>query len=78
MAEPEGGYFLKRSILIRTKDQVRHFFLPQRRWAEWRNFHRLHAARIAVSSPVLRAENIDRYPKFFSADKGSQWYTFAV
>lgn len=62
---PEGGYFLKRSILIRAKDQVRHFFLPQRHWAEWRNFHRLHAARIAVSSPVLRAENIDRYPKIF-------------
>jgi tRNA A-37 threonylcarbamoyl transferase component Bud32 len=62
---PDGGYFLKRNMLIRSKDRVRHFFLPQRRWAEWRNLHRLHAARISVSIPVFRAENIDRYPKIF-------------
>jgi tRNA A-37 threonylcarbamoyl transferase component Bud32 len=62
---PDGKYFLKRSMLNRTKDKVRHFLLPQRRWAEWRNFHRLHAAQISVSIPVLKAESISRDPKIF-------------
>jgi len=62
---PDGDYFLKRSVRIRAKDRVRHFFLPRRRWAEWHNLHRLHAARISASPPVLRGEKTDRYPKVF-------------
>ena len=26
----DGGYFLKRSYLVRTKDRLRHFLLPRR------------------------------------------------
>ena len=62
---PDGEYFLKRSVRIRAKDRVRHFFLPRRRWAEWRNLHRLHAARISAALPVLRGEKKDGYPKAF-------------
>ena len=62
---PSGGYFLKRSVRIRAKDRLRHFFLPRRRWAEWRNLHRMHAARISAPLPVLRGEKTDRYPKAF-------------
>lgn len=53
---PCGEFFLKRSILIRTKDRFRHTILPRRRWAEWRNFHQLWASRIAAAYPVLRGE----------------------
>lgn len=49
-----GGYFLKRSSLVRTKDRIRHFLLPRRRWAEWRNLHRLSHARIPAARPVAR------------------------
>ena len=41
---PAGGYFFKRSTLVRAKDRLRHFILPRRRWAEWRNLHRLRHA----------------------------------
>lgn len=61
----DGSYFLKRSILIRTKDRLRHFLMPRRRWAEWRNLHRLRARQIAAAGPVLKGENIGSYPKFF-------------
>ncbi|MFX0200143.1 MAG: lipopolysaccharide kinase InaA family protein, partial [Candidatus Hodarchaeota archaeon] len=61
----EGSYFLKRSSLTRSKDRIRHFFLPRRRWAEWRNLHRLHAAGITAPSPVLRGENTGPHPKVF-------------
>jgi len=53
---PSGEFFLKRSSLVRTKDRLRHFFLPRRRWAEWRNLHRLRAARVPAADPVLRGE----------------------
>ena len=53
---PCGEFFLKRSTLVRTKDRLRHLFLPRRRWAEWRNLHRLRAARIAAPDPVLKGE----------------------
>ena len=49
-----GGYFLKRSSLVRTKDRLRHFLLPRRRWAEWRNLHRLSRAGIPAARPVAR------------------------
>jgi len=51
---PHGGYFLKRSSLERTKDRLRHCLLPRRRWAEWRNLHRLSQARIPAARPVAR------------------------
>ncbi len=51
---PEGGYYLKRSTLIRTKDRLRHFLLPARRWAEWRNLHRLLDVDIPVAVPVMK------------------------
>ena len=47
-----GGYYLKRSVLVRSKDRVRHFFLPRRKWAEWRNLHRLKQTGIPAASPV--------------------------
>ncbi len=62
---PDGGYFLKLSILIRTKDWVRHFFLPRRRWAEWHNLHRMNASQLTAAIPVLRGENQGSYPKMF-------------
>ena len=65
LQSPDGEYFLKRSVQIRAKDRVRHFFLPRRRWAEWRNLHRLHAARISAALPVLRGEKTDRHPMAF-------------
>jgi tRNA A-37 threonylcarbamoyl transferase component Bud32 len=51
---PGGGYFLKCSSLVRTKDRLRHFLLPRRRWAEWRNLHRLRHAQISAARPVAR------------------------
>ena len=51
-----GGYYLKLSTLIRTKDRRRHFFLPIRRWAEWRNLHRLAHANIPAALPVMKGE----------------------
>ena len=53
---PSGEFFLKCSSLVRTKDRLRHLFLPRRRWAEWRNLHRLRAAGVAAADPVLRGE----------------------
>jgi tRNA A-37 threonylcarbamoyl transferase component Bud32 len=53
---PSGEFFLKRSTLVRTKDRLRHLFLPRRRWAEWRNLHRLRGARIAAADPVLKGD----------------------
>jgi tRNA A-37 threonylcarbamoyl transferase component Bud32 len=49
-----GGYFLKRSSLVRRKDRLRHFLLPRRRWAEWRNLHRLRHVQIPAAKPVAR------------------------
>ena len=49
-----GGYFLKRSTLVRAKDRLRHFILPRRRWAEWRNLHRLRQAQVPAARPLLK------------------------
>jgi len=61
-----GGYFLKRSSLVRAKDRLRHFLLPRRRWAEWRNLHRLRRARIPAARPVARGmSESSPHPSFF-------------
>ena len=51
---PTNGYFLKLSILSRRKDHWRHFLLPHRKWAEWRNLHRLWKARIPAAKPLAK------------------------
>jgi tRNA A-37 threonylcarbamoyl transferase component Bud32 len=51
-----SGYYIKISTLKRSKDRIRHFMLAHRRWAEWRNFHRLAEARICVARPVMKGE----------------------
>jgi tRNA A-37 threonylcarbamoyl transferase component Bud32 len=48
------GYYLKLSTLTRTKDRLRHLLLPARRWAEWRNLHRLLRADVPVALPVMK------------------------
>jgi len=62
---PDGGFYLKRSVLIREKDRLRHLLLPRRRWAEWRNLHRLQNAQIAAARPVMKGENKGVHPKIF-------------
>jgi len=62
---PCGEFFLKRSILIRDKDRLRHLLLPRRRWAEWRNLHKLRAIRISAASPVLKGEKRGVRPEVF-------------
>ena len=62
---PAGGYYVKLSTLIRTKDRLRHFLLPARRWAEWRNLHRLLAAKIPAAVPVMKGEKRGLQPKAF-------------
>jgi len=62
---PRGDFFLKRCNLVRTKDRVRHFILPRRRWAEWHNLHRLRAAQIDAAEPVLKGEDTGFPSKFF-------------
>ena len=52
-----AGYFLKHSSLVRRKDRLRHFLLPRRRWAEWRNLHRLRHAQIPAARPVARGRS---------------------
>ena len=54
---PIGGYFLKRSCLTRAKDRLRHFVLPRRRWAEWRNLHHLWHSRISAARPLLKGDH---------------------
>ncbi len=61
----QGSYFLKFSTLLRGKDQLRHFLLPGRRWAEWLNLHRLRKAHIAAASPVMKGESEDSSSKGF-------------
>lgn len=51
-----GAYYLKLSQLIRTRDRLRHFFLPTRKWAEWRNLNRLANAKIPTARPVMKGE----------------------
>jgi tRNA A-37 threonylcarbamoyl transferase component Bud32 len=62
---PTKGYFLKCSTLVRRKDRWRHFLLPFRKWAEWRNLHRLLHAGIAAAQPVLKGENNASHPRTF-------------
>ena len=52
----DGGYFFKRSTLVRAKDRLRHFLLPRRRWAEWRNLHRLRYAQVPVARPLAKGQ----------------------
>ncbi|MEE4605127.1 MAG: lipopolysaccharide kinase InaA family protein [Desulfobacteraceae bacterium] len=59
---PAGGYFLKRSTLVRAKDRLRHFILPRRRWAEWRNLHRLRRAQVPAARPLSKGLLNIRYP----------------
>jgi tRNA A-37 threonylcarbamoyl transferase component Bud32 len=60
-----GGFFLKRSSLIRNKDRVRHFLLPRRRWAEWRNLHRLMDARIPAARPLAKGQSKAAHPRSY-------------
>jgi tRNA A-37 threonylcarbamoyl transferase component Bud32 len=66
LTTPTTGYYLKLSTLLRPKDRWRHFFLPLRKRAEWRNLHRLAQAQIPAAKPVLKGENTaSRPPMFF-------------
>ena len=61
----DGGYFLKHSLLVRTKDRLRHFFLPRRRWAEWRNLHRLRLAQIPAARPLAKGQSKTSHPQAY-------------
>ncbi len=50
---PEQGFFLKYSPVVNKKDRYRHLFFL-RRWAEWRNLHKLLARDIETALPVLK------------------------
>jgi len=65
LQSPDGGYFLKRSFLVRTKDRVRHFLLPRRRWAEWRNLHRLRRAQVPAARPLAKGQSKISHPKSY-------------
>ena len=58
-------FFLKISLIIRRKDRFRHKVLPWRRWAEWRNLHKLNRIGINAAEPVLRGENRGQKPHAF-------------
>ena len=60
-----GGYFLKHSTLVRTKDRLRHFFLPRRRWAEWRNLHRLRHAQVPAARPLSKGQLKISHPQSY-------------
>lgn len=62
---PDGGYFLKCSFLVRTKDRLRHFLLPRRRWAEWHNLHRLKQVRVPAARPLAKGQSKISHPKYF-------------
>jgi len=63
---PGGGCFLKCSRLTRTKDRLRHFFLPRRRWAEWRNLHHLWHSRISAARPLAKGESLKNiHPRYY-------------
>jgi len=61
----DGGYFLKFSSLVRTKDRLRHFVLPRRRWAEWHNLHRLRQARVPAARPAARGQSKNSHPTYY-------------
>lgn len=62
----DSGYFLKHSVLVRPKDRRRHFLLPLRRWAEWRNLHRLCSTRVPAARPLARGQSTKgQNPSYF-------------
>ena len=61
----DGSYFLKLSSLVRNKDRIRHFVLPRRRWAEWRNLHRLRQARVPAARPMVKGQSQISHPKSY-------------
>jgi tRNA A-37 threonylcarbamoyl transferase component Bud32 len=61
----DGGYFLKCSTLVRTKDRLRHLLLPRRRWAEWRNLHRLKQAQVPAAAPLAKGQSTSSRPKSY-------------
>lgn len=61
----EDDYFLKLSHLIRPKDRLRHLILSRRRWAEWRNLHKLDMMGVDVAPPVIKGERRETRPKSF-------------
>jgi tRNA A-37 threonylcarbamoyl transferase component Bud32 len=62
---PSEGYFLKLSTLIRRKDRRRHFLLPSRKWAEWRNLHRLQDLGIPTAKPIMKGESKNSIPPMY-------------
>lgn len=58
-----GQFYLKLNFLVRAKDRRRHFLLPRRRQAEWRNLHRLNAAGLDAAQPVIWGQNFRQSPK---------------
>jgi tRNA A-37 threonylcarbamoyl transferase component Bud32 len=60
-----GNFYIKWSFLVRRKDQLRHLFLPQRRWAEWKNLHKLNALGFDSAKPVLRGQQFDKDAKSY-------------
>ena len=65
---PQGEYFLKISTLIRRKDRLRHFVLPMRRDAEWRNLHRLRRMLIDAARPIMKGHKNRHF--FFIVTRG--------
>ena len=61
----QGDFFLKITTLIRPKDRLRHRILFRRRWAEWRNLHRLHFAGIDAAEPVLKGKSRKAFADVF-------------
>ena len=60
-----GQFYLKLNLLVRAKDLRRHFLLPRRRQAEWRNLHKLNAAELNAAQPVIWGQNFQQTPKSF-------------
>lgn len=60
-----GNFYIKWSFLVRRKDRLRHLFLPQRRWAEWRNLHKLSGLGVDSAKPVLRGHKFDKDVKSY-------------
>ena len=60
-----GRFYLKLNFLVRAKDRRRHFLLPSRRQAEWRNLHKLNAAGLDAAQPVIWGQNFRQTPKSF-------------
>ena len=61
----DNDFFLKISIISRSKDRIRHKILPWRRWTEWRNLLKLSSIGINAAEPILRGENPRANPPEF-------------